>query len=119
MPSSRPISGRGAARGFGGGDAALRRAALRWRSASRDPRPRRIRAQPDLAVEHARDALDDREAEPHAARHPRALIEPLEFLEDGAALGLRNADAGVVHLDAQLVAAPAAADQHVALAACI
>ncbi len=39
----------------------------------------------------------------------------MEFLEDGAALGLRNADAGVVHLDAQLVAAAAAADQHVTL----
>ena len=54
------------------------------------------------------------EAQADAARHPRALIEPVEFLEHGAAFGVRNADAGVVDFDAQPPAAPPAADQHAA-----
>ena len=77
------------------------------------------RFQRNLAVEHARDALDDRQAEADAARHPRALVEPMEFLEDRAALGVRNADAGIVDVDAQPRAAAPAADQHAALPACI
>src|SRR5205085_5768470 len=36
----------------------------------------------DAVIEHARDALDDREPEPKPARHLRSLIEPLKFLED-------------------------------------
>ena len=61
----------------------------------------------DLVAEHARDALDDRQAEAEAARDPRALIEPVEFEEDVALLRLRNADAGVVDVDAQLARAGA------------
>ena len=71
-----------------------------------------IRFQRHLAVEHAGDALDDRQAEANAARDPRALVEPVKFLEHRAALGVRNADAGVVDVDAQPRAAPPAADQH-------
>ena len=73
------------------------------------------RAQVELVVEHARDALDDREAEAQAARHLGALVEPLEFAEDHALLGLRNAEAGVVDVDPQLAARAPAADQHAAL----
>ena len=35
-----------------------------------------------LWLEHARDALDDRQAEPQPARDLGALVEPVEFLED-------------------------------------
>ena len=55
----------------------------------------------DLVVEHARDALDDREAEPEAARHLGALVEAVEFLEDRLLLRARNAEPGVVDVDAQ------------------
>src|ERR1700728_344132 len=65
-----------------------------------------------LAVEHARDALDDREAQAHAARDARALVEAVELLEHRAALAERNADTGVVDLDAQALAASPASHQH-------
>ena len=66
-------------------------------------------------VEHARDALHDRQAEAQAARDLGALVEPVEFAEDGALLRLRDAEAGIVDVDAQASAPPAAADQHAAL----
>ena len=69
----------------------------------------------DRVIEHARDAFDDRKPEPEAARHLGALVEPVELREDAALLGARNADPGIVDVDAQLAAAPAAADQHAAL----
>ena len=74
-----------------------------------------IRFQCDLAAQHASDALDDRQSQPDAARDARALVEPVEFLEHGAPLRLRNADAGVADVDAQARAAAPAADQHAAL----
>ena len=74
-----------------------------------------LRAQLDTVVEHARDALDDREAEADAARHLGALIEPVEFAEYRAFLRLRNAEPGVVHVDAQAPARQPTADQHTAL----
>ena len=80
----------------------------------REPRPDAERSV-DLVVEHARDALDDRQAEAQAARHLGALVEPLELAEDHALLGLRNAEPGVVDVDAQLAARAPAADQHAAL----
>ena len=49
---------------------------------------------------------------PDAARDPRALVETMEFLEHRAPLGVRNADAGVVDVDAQPRAAAPATDQH-------
>ena len=54
----------------------------------------------DLVVEHARDALDDRQAEPEAARDARALLEALEFLEDDLLLRGGHAEAGVENLNA-------------------
>ena len=54
----------------------------------------------DLVVEHAPDALDDREPEAEAARHLGALLEALELGEHDPLLRLRNADAGVVDVDA-------------------
>ena len=63
-------------------------------------------------VEHARQALDDRQAKAEAARDPRALFEPVEFLENLAALLRGNADAGVIDGDLQRLAVAAAADQH-------
>ena len=45
----------------------------------------------------------------------RALVEAVEFAEDVALLRLRNADAGVVDVDAQAGRLPAAADQHAAV----
>jgi len=53
--------------------------------------------------------------EPEAARHLGAFVEPLELAENHAFLGLRNAEPGVVNVDAQLAARTAAADQHTAL----
>ena len=81
---------------------------------------RETRAAPDhgfqrhFTVEHARDALDDGEAQAYAARDPRPLVEAVELLEHRAALAVRNADAGIVDIDAQLAAAAPAADQHAA-----
>src|SRR5262249_17593495 len=63
------------------------------------------------AVKHSRNAFDDREAESDTTSHSCSLIEPMKLLEHSALLGLRNSDAGVVDLDAQLFAAAAAADQ--------
>ena len=56
----------------------------------------------DLVVEHARDALHDRQAEPQPARDLGALIQAVEFLEDRALLGLRDAEPGIVDVDAQV-----------------
>jgi hypothetical protein len=53
-------------------------------------------------IERARDALDDREAEPQAARHLRALVEALELAEHGLLLALRNAEPGIEDLDRDL-----------------
>ena len=41
-----------------------------------------LRLQLDRVIEHARDALHDRQAEPEPARDLGALIEPVEFAED-------------------------------------
>ena len=78
-----------------------------------EPRPTG-RLNIDRGAEHARHALDDRQAETEPARDLGALIEPVELDEDVAPLGLRDADAGVVDVDAQMLAAPPAADQHAA-----
>ena len=77
----------------------------------REPRPT-VEIDLDFAAEHARHALDDRKTQAQPARDPGALIEAVEFDEDVALLGFRNADAGVVDVDAQVLAAPPAADQH-------
>ncbi len=79
-----------------------------------EPRPG-LRLQRDAVIEHARDALHDREAEPEAARDLRALIEPVEFAENLPLLRLRNAEAGIVDVDAQPAVCRPAADQHAAL----
>src|SRR6185312_15399007 len=68
----------------------------------------------DFAAEHARHALHNRKSQAQPTRDPRALVEAVEFDEDIALLRLRNADAGVADVDAQLTAAPSAADQHAA-----
>jgi len=65
--------------------------------------------------QYAGDTFDDRQAQAEAARNPRALIEPVKLDEDVAALGLWNADAGIVNVDAQIRASGAAADQHLAI----
>jgi hypothetical protein len=69
----------------------------------------------DAMVEHARQALDDREPKAQAARDPRALFQAVKFLEDLAALEHGNPDAGVVDADLQRRAAPPATDQHAPL----
>ena len=66
-------------------------------------------------VEHAPDALHDREPEAKSARHSGPLVETVELLEDRLLLGARDAEAGVVDVDAQPVAMATAADQHAAL----
>ena len=65
--------------------------------------PLGIGVERDAVVEHARKPLDDRQAEPEAARDPRALFEAMELLEDLAALDHGNADAGVVDADLQAI----------------
>ena len=66
-------------------------------------------------VEHARDALHDREAKAQPARHLGAFVEPLKFAEDHALLGLRDAEPGVENVDPQPSVAASAADQDTAL----
>ena len=65
-------------------------------------------------LEHAADALDDRQAEPQPPGDPGALVEPSELLEHGAPPIGRNAEAGVPDFDAQPFRVPPAADQHLA-----
>jgi hypothetical protein len=50
-----------------------------------------------------------RSARADAARNPRALIEAMEFAKHGPSLGMRNADAGIVDLNAERAAAAPAA----------
>ena len=63
-------------------------------------------------LEHPPEALDDRQAEAEARRHPRALIEPLELGEHGALMLGRDTEAGVPDLDARGAGHAAATDQH-------
>ncbi|MNX45124.1 hypothetical protein D3C86_756260 [compost metagenome] len=63
-------------------------------------------------AQQAADAFDDGQPQPGAAFLFHAIIQPPEFLENLALQALRNARPLVVHLDTQLVALPAAADQH-------
>ena len=69
-------------------------------------------------IENARDALDDRKAEPQAAGDLGALIEAMELLEDRPFLRRRDAEPGIVDVDPQAAAVAPAADQHAALRAC-
>src|SRR5262245_16908991 len=62
-------------------------------------------------VEHAPDALHDRQPKAETARHLGTLVEAVEFAEDQPPLRSWNAEAGVVHLDAQPAARAPAADQ--------
>ena len=66
----------------------------------------------DAMVEHARQPFDDRQAETEAAGDPGALFQAVKFLEDLAALGHGNTDAGVVDADLQRLSVAAATDQH-------
>ena len=60
-------------------------------------------------------ALDDRQAQAEAAAaFARGIVDLMIFLEDRLQLRFRDADAGVPDLDAQLSAAAAAAEQHLA-----
>src|SRR4029077_14265436 len=95
------------------------RAELRRRMAERrsdeEHRPlARAGAQPDRLLEHPSQTLDDRQAEPKAARHARALVEPLELGEHRALMLGRNAEAGVPDLDAGSAGNSTATDQHAA-----
>src|SRR5438874_451648 len=66
----------------------------------------------DAVVEHTRQPFDDRQAETEAAGDPGALFQAVKFLEDLAALGHGNTDAGVVDADLQRLSVAAATDQH-------
>ena len=70
-------------------------------------------------IEHLRDALHDRKPKPEAGRDPGALIEPVEFLEDDALLGGRDADAGIQDLDRDAVALSAGSRPKRVRSACI
>ena len=54
--------------------------------------------QRDRVIEHAGDALDDRQAEPEAARDLGALVEALELAEHELLLRGRDAEPGVPDL---------------------
>ncbi len=58
-----------------------------------------LRSERDGMLQHAGDALDNREAEPDAARHLGPLVETMKLNEYVAALVRRNADAGIVDID--------------------
>ena len=63
-------------------------------------------------MQQARNTFDNRQPEADAAGDACPLIEAMEFPEHRALFGLRNADAGVIDLDAQPFAAAPAADQN-------
>ena len=69
----------------------------------------------DSAIEHPRHALDDRKAKAQSTRDPGTLIEPMKFDENVTPLRPWNANAGIVDIDAQIVAVPPSADQHPSL----
>ena len=80
--SGSPASGAGSA-GVASRERATRRAERR-----RDEEHRALAGagvEADRMVEHPAEALDDRQAEAQAPRHPGALIEPPEFLEHARA----------------------------------
>ena len=58
------------------------------------------RVQFHRGIQQFAQALDDGKAEPETARHAHAGFEPLKFLEHRAPLAGRNADTGIVDLDA-------------------
>src|ERR1041385_1022360 len=74
-----------------------------------------LRFEADRVIEHARDALDDRQPEPKPARHLGTLIEAVKFVEDRALLRLWNPKPGVVDVEAQLAAVQPATDQDASL----
>ena len=59
------------------------------------------RADGNVVLEHAGNALHDREAEPQATRNLGALVETVKLLKNRAFLGARDAKPGVVDVDAQ------------------
>ena len=108
MPSSGVNGGGGAGRALFPAAAAATTGTVMVKV---EPRPAG-RAQRQLVLEDAGHALDDGKPEPEAARHPRALVEALELLEDDLLLARGDAEAGVDDLDAQLLADAPAAHQH-------
>ncbi len=58
-----------------------------------------LRSERDWVLQHAGDALDNREAEPDAAGHLGALVETTKLEEYVASFVGRNADAGIVDID--------------------
>src|SRR5690606_3590057 len=72
----------------------------------------RARVYGDRHLQHAADALDDRQAETEPTNFKARLIESLELLEDQLVLGLRNAAARVRHLDEDGAVPPPRAEQH-------
>ena len=71
----------------------------------------------DLVAEQVGKALHDGETQAEAlAALARGIVELMEFFEDRLELQFRNAGAGVPDLDAELVAAPSAAEQDLAVA---
>src|SRR5690242_12926033 len=75
----------------------------------------RRRADIDRMAEEMAQALDNGEAKAEpSAPFARRVVELVELVEDGAELGVGNADPGVPDLDAQPAAATTAAEQHLA-----
>src|SRR5262249_6669628 len=74
-----------------------------------------LRFEIDRAVQHAGEALDDRQTESQSARNFCALIQTMEFDKYVAPPGSRTADSGVVNVNPQLLAAPAASDKNAPL----
>ena len=101
MPASWPGSTRGVARAPAASTGSARRRAAPSTEKC-EPSPD-ARAHLDVVAEHARDALDDRQAEARGRARPRApWSSRWNSTEDLALLRLRNADAGVVDVDAQI-----------------
>src|SRR4029077_20333526 len=75
----------------------------------------RPRADTDGVAQQVADALHDRQTEPETATaFARGVVELMKLLEDRGQLARWNADARVPNLDAEIVAAPAAAEQNLA-----
>ena len=70
----------------------------------------------DRVAEHISDALHDGETEAKAeAALAGGIVDLMEFFEDGLKVFRRNAHAGIPDLDPELVAAPPAAEQDLAV----
>ncbi len=72
------------------------------------------RGERDFVIEHTRDALHNRKPQSQAASDLGAWVEPVEFLKNRLMLRRRDAEPGIVHVNAQMSFVPPASNKHTA-----